>query len=145
MKKLLEIIGIIIGLGIIIFEGVRLYRGLTYEYTIDETKEIVDEVRINVKESDVLNYISSIELSILGEIDDETVEYNIIDYDKYASSKLKPESGYFMIKDGNIDKALLKYLVKNNIYYACYYDDKAEIKQKLNKITKCNSLTHNFE
>lgn len=83
MKKLLEIIGIIIGLGIIIFEGVRLYRGLTYEYTIDETKEIVDKVRINVRESDVLNYISSIELSILGKIDDETIEYNIIDYDKY--------------------------------------------------------------
>lgn len=82
MKKLLEIIGIIIGLGIIIFEGVRLYRGLTYEYTIDETKEIVDKVRINVRESDVLNYISSIELSILGKIDDETIEYNIIDYDK---------------------------------------------------------------
>lgn len=146
MKKLLEIIGIIIGLGIIIFEGIRLYKGLTYEYTVEDTKKIVDDVRSTVRESDVLNYINSVELNIIGEIDDENIEYNTSDYDKYTSSKTKPVLGYFTVVNGSIDNALLEYSVNNKTYYACYYENgKTEIKQKLSRVTHCNNLIHNFE
>ena len=147
MKKLLQIIIILIGLGIIIFELSRLFGELTEAYSdIAVTEQVVKEARDVVRESDVLNYVKAIELNMLGEIEEieNNTKYYIKDYNIRVSST-NPTSGVFIMNGDSVEEGLFKYEIDVGHYYACYTNGKVKISKTLRQVKSCEDLKEDIK
>ena len=147
MKKVLEILGIIIGLLIIIDQLFKLFSGISFKYSdLNVSKQVIKEARDVVRENDVLSYIKAIELNMLVMEDNEEGKiFNISNYDIKISST-KPTKGVFTLNDVDVKDGLFEYDIEpNGKYYACYDEGKVTISKTLYKLNSCTELKESLK